>query len=120
MSMSAFNARMTRCEPGTRAIMAFLRGVAQHAGDDVEPPRIDGRAGVGISYRRGGRRFCRFDAKEKSAHVWVCIPGASREPLGVAGTVSNRRDGPWVKVKTLKGAVRLVPEILRAYDARNV
>jgi hypothetical protein len=71
---------------------------------------------VGITYRTCGRGFCRFDPKHEADHVWAWIPGADRETLSAAGTVSPREDGPWVTVKNMFGAVRLVSEIARSYD----
>ena len=73
--------------------------------------------GVGVTYWRGAKRFCRFDPKHQANHVGALIPGANRAALEDAGTVSDRNDGPWVTIKNMRGAVRLVPEMLRAYDA---
>jgi hypothetical protein len=41
--------------------------------------------------------------------VFICV-----KPSG--GEVSDREDGPWVRIN-MYGGVRLVPEILRTYDA---
>ncbi len=115
--MREFDERVDRCTPATRNLLTFLRTVAEHAGDDVDPPTFDGVEGTGITYRRAGKRFCRFDPKHEADHVWALIPGADRSALAPAGTVSDREDGPWVTIKNRRGAVRIVPEILRAHDA---
>ena len=115
--INKFQERVVLCTPATREILAFLRQAAAHAGEDVGAPTFDGRNDTGISYRRRGKRFCRFDPKPRADHVWAWIPGADRRELAASGTVAKRDDGPWVTIKDMRGAVRLVPEILRAYDA---
>ncbi len=115
--MIEFDRRVERCTPATRKLLGFLRTAAEHAGADVEPPTFDGVDGTGITYRRAGKRFYRFDPKHQADHIWALVPGADRVALGAAGTVSEREDGPWVTLKNMRDAVRLVPEILRAYDA---
>ena len=52
--------------------------------------------------------------------VWALVPGGNLVALAFAGTVSEREDGPRGTVKEVRGAVRLVPEILRAYDAASL
>jgi hypothetical protein len=116
-NMKEFDGRVERCTPATRSLLAFLRTVAEHAGDDVESPTFDGVEGTGITYRRAGKRFCRFDPKHQADHIWALIPGADRIALASAGTVSDRADGPWVTITNMRGAVRIVQEILRAHDA---
>ena len=118
--MNEFNERVRKCSLASRKVLAFLRAAAEHAGERVAPPTFDGKAGVGISYRRGRTRFCRFDPKfnPKHDHIFALIPGASRGKLKPAGTLPEppRKDEGWVKVENMRGAVRLVPLILRAYD----
>jgi hypothetical protein len=46
----------------------------------------------------------------------VLIPSGNRKRMEEGGRVSPREDGEWVFVSDLNGAVRLVPEILAAYD----
>ena len=111
-----FDARREECSHVTRNVLDFLKTVAEHAGSEVESPTFEVR-GVGITYWSRGKRFCRFDPKHQADHVWASVPGGDRLALAVAGTVSDREDGPWVTIKNMRGAVRLVPEILRAYDA---
>ena len=113
-----FNERRCKCSVPVRAVLDFLQTVAAHAGDAVEVPSFDGVEGVGVSYVRDGRRFCRFDPKIEVEHVFACVPGASLEELAVAGTMPDppRKDDGWVKVENMRGAVRLVPLILRSYD----
>ena len=111
-----FDARCERCNSATRAMVAFLKTAAQHAGFDVEKPTFEVR-GLGISYWIANRRFCRFDPKHRANHVWAFVPGGDRVALKMAGEVSFREDGPWVTIRNMHGAARLVPEILRAYDA---
>ena len=113
-----FDARRDECGQTTRDVLDFLRTAAEHAGSHVGPPTFEAR-GVGIAYWTGGKRFCRFDPKPKAGHVWALVPGGNLVALAFAGTVSEREDGPWVTVKDVRGAVRLVPEILRAYDAAS-
>lgn len=111
-----FDARREQCGQATRKVLDFLKNVAAHAGSHVEPPTFEVR-GVGITYWSGGKRFCRFDPKHQADHVGALVSGGDRVALAAAGTVSDREDGPWVTIKNMHGAVRLVPEILRAYDA---
>ena len=113
--MKEFDSRVEKCSPATQAILDFLRTAAAHAGPEVEPPTADPK-GVGITYRTGGCGFCRFDPKHEADQVWAWIPGANRETLSSAGIVSAREDGPWVTVKNMWGAVRLVPEIVQSFD----
>lgn len=113
---SEFQARRERCNQVTRNVLDFLRTVAEHAGADVERPTFEVR-GVGVTYWVAGKRFCRFDPKHQAGHVWVLVPGGDRVVLEGAGRVSEREDGPWVTIKDMRGAVRLVPEILRGHDA---
>jgi hypothetical protein len=63
------------------------------------------------------KTLCRFDPKHQADHVWALIPHADRAGLGGADVVSDREDGPWVTVRNMRGAVRLVPHVLKAYDA---
>ena len=111
-----FGARREECGQTTRAVLDLLRTAAEHAGSRVDPPTFEAR-GVGVTYWTGGKRFCRFDPKPKANHVWALVPQGNLVALAFAGTVSEREDGPWVTVKDMRGAMRLVPEILRAYDA---
>jgi hypothetical protein len=111
-----FEERRNACSQNTRDILAFLQTAAEYAGADVRPPTFEAR-GIGITYWTGKRRFCRFDPKHQADHVWALVPGGDRVALASAGRVSEREDGPWVTVGDMPGAVRLVPEILRAYDA---
>jgi hypothetical protein len=113
-----FDARCEECNQATRNIVAFLKTVAEHAGFKVDAPTFEVR-GVGITYWSGGKRFCRFDPKHQADHVWALVPGGDRVALKAAGKVSVREDGPWVTIKDMHGAVRLVPQILRAYDAAS-
>jgi hypothetical protein len=112
----SFNKRSKECGQVTRNVLDFLRTAAEHAGSRVDPPTFEVR-GVGITYWTGGKRFCRFDPKPRADHVWALVPSANLVALAYAGTVSEREDGLWVTIRDLRGAVRLVPEILRAYDA---
>ena len=113
--MTEFDERVEKCQPAVREVLAFLRTVAENAHSSVEPPTFEA-GGVGVTYRKEGRRFCRFDPKHDVQHVFVSIPGADRDQLKLAGTVSDRTDGPWVIIEGMRGAVRLVPEILKAHD----
>jgi hypothetical protein len=114
--MKEFYDRVAKCAPATREVLDFLQTAAKHAGADVALPTFDGD-GVGISYRRGRKRYCRFDPKHEAHHVWAEIPGADRKALRDAGMVSDREDGPWVTIENMRGAVRLVPFIVRAYES---
>lgn len=98
-----------------RKIVGFLSTAASNAGAEVGAPTFEVR-GVGVTYWRDGHRFCRFDPKHQAANVGVLVVGGDRRGLKAAGLVSDRTDGVWVFVKNMRGAVRLVPEILRAYD----
>ncbi len=111
-----FDARREQCSQATRNVIDFLKTVVEHAGVHVEAPTFEVR-GVGTTYWNAGKRFCRFDPKHQADHVWALVPGGDRVALEAAGKVSVREDGPWVTIKDMRGAVRLVPEILRAYDA---
>ena len=108
--------RVAKCSQHTRDLLAFLRTVAENAGEHVGTPTFEGR-GIGVTYWVNGKRFCRFDPKHEADHVWALIPNADRHALDDAGKVSKREDGPWVTVRNMRGAVRLVPHILQAYDA---
>jgi hypothetical protein len=112
-----FNERRKKCSKATQELLAFLETVAEHAGPDGSPPPTFEVRGVGVTYWNAGKRFCRFDPKPNADQVWVLLPGADRDALEPAGKVSPRTDGPWVTIKNMHGAVRLAPEILRAYDA---
>jgi hypothetical protein len=116
-AMQEFDDLVEKCSPELRRIIGFLETVAQHAGGEVESPTFDGQPASGVTYRRQGKRFCRFDPKHQASHVAVWIPGADRLTLQEAGSVSPRDDGPWATIKDMGGAVRAVPHILRAYDA---
>jgi hypothetical protein len=113
-----FNKRRSKCSPHIRCVLDFLSTVAVNAGDRVEQPTFDGAEGVGITYKTMGARFCRFDPKFDEEHLFAQIPGASRDELMVAGTLPDppRKDDGWVKIESLRGAVRLVPLILRKYE----
>lgn len=110
-----FDAVCGQCSQATRNLIDFLKMVAENAGTEVEPPTFELR-GVGITYWRRGKRFCRFDPKRQADHVWAFGPGGDRVALAGAGKVSDREDGPWITIRDMRGAVRLVGEILRAYD----
>ena len=117
-----FNERRSKCSQHVRDVLDFLSTVAANAGDQVEPPFYDGLEGVGITFKKGAIRFCRFDPKFDKEHVFAQIPGASRSDLQAAGTLPDlpRQDEGWVKVENMRGAVRLVPLILRKSDARGI
>ena len=116
LSAREFDARRETCGEATRNVLDFLMTAAEHAGPDVGKPKFEERGG-GITYWSRRKRFCRFDSKHRADHVWAMIPGADRTSLEAAGKVSRRGDGPWVTIKNMRDAVRLVPEILKAYDA---
>lgn len=111
-----FEEARKKLSPITRDVLAFLQTAAENAGGDVQPPTFELR-GVGTTYWTAKKRFCRFDPKKRAGHVWAFVPGADAVALAASGKVSPREDGPWVVIKNMTGAVRLVPEILRAYDA---
>lgn len=111
-----FDHRVAKCSQDNRDLVAFLRTVAENAGEHVGAPTFEAR-GTGITYWVNGRRFCRFDPKHEADRVWALIPNADRHTLGDAGVVSDRKDGPWVTIRTMRGAVRLVPHVMEAYDA---
>ncbi len=115
---SEFDALRDKCSKTIQNVLDFLKTAAEHAGADVEQPTFEVR-GVGITYWTRRKRFCRFDPKPQAGHVWALVPGAARASLERAGTVSKREDGPWVTIKNIRGAVRLVPAILEAYGAAN-
>ena len=110
-----FDALRDKCNKATQNVLDFLKTATQHAGADVGQPTFEVR-GVGITYWSRKKRFCRFDPKHQAGHVWALVPGAARASLERAGTVSKREDGPWVTIKNMRGAVRLVPAVLEAYD----
>src|SRR3972149_704151 len=110
-----FDALRDKCSTATQDVLDFLRTAAQHAGAELEEPSFEVR-GVGITYWSRGKRFCRFDPKPQAGHVWALVPGAARASLEGAGIVSKREDGPRGTIKNMRGAVRLVPAILEAYD----
>src|SRR4051812_8426138 len=99
----AFNERRQNCSHVTRDVLDFLTTVAEHAGSGSSPT-LEVR-GIGVTYWRDGKRFCRFDLRPRANHVWALIPGAARTALAPAGTVSDREDGPWVTIKNMRGAV---------------
>lgn len=115
LASSEFDRVVDACDQATQDLITFLRTAAENAGPEREAPSYEVR-GVGITYWAGGRRFCRFDPKPQAGHVWAMVPGADRRALQSAGHVSTRADGPWVTIRDLRGAVRLVPIILLSYD----
>jgi hypothetical protein len=113
---AAFDKRVARCSPRTQTLLAFLRTAAANSGDHVGAPTFES-AGIGVTYWVNERRFCRFDPKHEADHVWAMVLTADRAGLAEAGVVADRQDGPWVTISHMRGAVRLVPHILRACDA---
>ena len=109
-----FKQRVSACQTTTRRLVEFLQTVAANAGP-IDPPTFEVR-GVGVTYWHDGKRFCRLDPKHSKGHVAVLIPGGNRIEMARCGSVSPRTDGEWVFVSDLRGATRLVPEILAAYD----
>lgn len=106
------------CTQDIREIVACLRDVAEKAGPDVTiRAHSKPKGGWGITFKRAGRVFCRFDPKPQAGHVWALVSGGDRAALAVAGTVSGRGDGPWVAIRDMRGAEQLVPSIQHAYDA---
>ena len=116
VSSAAFDNRVTKCSDRTQALLAFLRTAAENASDHVDAPTFES-AGTGVTYWINGRGFCRFDPKYEADHVWAMVPTADRAALAEAGVVADREDGPWVTIRHMRGAVRLVPHLLRACDA---
>jgi hypothetical protein len=112
---AGFNERVAKCSPQTRDLITFLRTVAENSGVSVATPIFEVR-GIGITFWTNGRRFCRFDPKHQANHVWALIPNGDRDALRACGIVSDREDGPWVTIRTMRGAVRLVPHVLHSYD----
>jgi hypothetical protein len=113
---AGFDERVAKCSLPTRELITFLKTVAENSGLSVAAPTFEVR-GIGITFWTNGRRFCRFDPKHQADHVWALIPNSDRHALHECGSVSDREDGPWVTIKTMPGAVRLVRHILNAYDA---
>lgn len=113
----AFNERRKECSQAIRDVLDFLRTVAEHVDTHVDPPTFEVR-GVGITYWSRGRRFCRFDPKLLK-HVQALVPAADLVELKAAGLEFTRSatDGPWVLVKSMRDAVRLVPLIVLSYEA---
>ena len=114
-----FEANLEACSDELRQMVAYLRKTAQNAGADVTERRFkhtSPNTGWGITYYAGGNGFCDFHPKRQRDHVWALIHGGDRVALETAGTVAVRGDGPWVTIENMRGAVRLVPFILRAHD----
>lgn len=116
MDATEFNDRRSKCSQPIRETLDFLMTVAEHVGSDSVTHKFEVR-GTGITYWSKGNRFCRFDPKQVK-HVQALIPQAHLDALDKAGLEYTRSDtdGPWIRIKDLRDAVRLVPFILKAHD----
>jgi hypothetical protein len=121
---AGFDANLDECSDHLREMVAYLRSTAKHAGPRVTPRRYkhpEPNKGWGITYYMSGEWFCHFHPKQDpdSDHVGVRILGATADELkAIALEPSEERvDGQlWVRVKSMREAVRLVPLILRGHD----
>ena len=102
-------------------VVALLRNLAESAGPMTWRAHSTPGSGWGITAKRDGRVFCRFDPKPTVPHVCVQIKGASEDELKVAGTVHRRTNAePWVDVNNVRSARLLEPLIARAYASVGV
>ncbi len=115
LDATEFLARRGRCSETLNRVLDLLMLAAENAGSEVVSPTFE-KDGIGITYWTHGRRFCRFDPKHQADHVWAFVPGGAREALAVAGALSDQEPGTWVAIADMRGAVRLVAEIVKAYD----
>src|SRR5688572_6963795 len=112
---SNFAERRQKCSPNVRAMLDFLMTAAANAGASVEMPPVPEVKGEGVKYRNPNGQFCAIHPKHDE-HVWI-LPAHSLADrarlvadLTSAGLEFTREDtdGPWVKVKSLQEAVRMV------------
>lgn len=116
----AFEKKFGGCSAHLRALVAYLRTTADHAGADVTPRRFnhsEPNKGWGITHYARGEWFCHLHPKSKSNHVGVRILDATAAEFKAIGLKPTEdRAELWASVETMPQAVRLVRFILRAYD----
>jgi len=119
VTVAVFEARLKRadCSPRLRAVVNYLRRVAESAVPEPEVrAHLSPGGGWGISYLRSGRVYCRMDPKPSTDYVGILVPGAKPEVLARAGTVHLRKDAePWTHVFGVRNARLLATEILSAH-----
>ena len=113
-----FEARLRECGEDLQKIIAYLKNTAKHVGAGVSLRPYVPKTGWRITYYRKEQWFCQFHPKHKKNHVQALIQGVDPAALRCAGfTVADRQDKqPWVEIKSMRDAVRLVPFVLHAAD----
>lgn len=118
-TVAVFESRLKKpdCSPRLRAVVNYLRRVAESAVPEPEVrAHLSPSGGWGISYLRSGRVYCRLDPKSSADYVGILIPGAKPEILATAGTVHRRKDAePWTHIFGVRNARLLATEILSAH-----
>jgi hypothetical protein len=112
-----FDARLQSADytDAVRHLTAELRAAASRLGP-VTWRAHQAQNGWGITGKRDGRVFCRFDPKSQKSHVQVYIPGAEASELSAVGSLSKQSG--WVAVSSLSGRnAQLVHALIqRAYE----
>ena len=111
-----FEAHLQECGADLRTIVAYLRNTAEHVGANVSPRPYVPKTGWGVTYYRGEQWFCQFHPKRPKNHVQALIHDANPAALKRVGFFVADRDDeqPWVEIKRMRDAVRLVPFVLEA------
>lgn len=115
-----FDAKLEACSDSLRELVSYLRTSSQHAGVAVVCRRFRHPApnsGWGVTYYRGPEPFCEIHPKVKEGHAWVRLSGIDAGAVEAAGFELSKQEG-WFKLSGMGEAVRFVPWILLAHDAR--
>ena len=75
-------------------------------------------SGWGVTYYTASEPFCEIHPKAEKGHVWVRLRGIDAGAVEAAGFELSRQEG-WFKLRGMGEAVRFVPWILQAHDAKR-
>lgn len=111
-----FDARLAECSEQLTLTFAYLRDTALHSAPSVSARPYVPKTGWGVTFYEGERWFCQLHPKRGKNHVQVLVRGAAARDLLAAGLapVDRADEQPWVPIKSMREAVRLVPFILAA------
>jgi hypothetical protein len=109
---------MEQCSEQLRQLFLYLPETALHAGGVVTARPSVPQTGWGITFYAGQEWFCQIHPKAEANHLQVLVRGAAAHDLESAGfKPAERADNqPWVRVRTMRECVRMVPFIV---DARR-
>jgi hypothetical protein len=117
--VAEFDAKLEECGRELKRLVEYLKDTAQNSADAVVSRPYVPQTGWGITFYTNDRWFCQLHPKREKDHVQVLVRGSLPEALLAAGLAPADRadEQPWVPIRNMRDAVRLVPFIVSAANA---